>query len=631
MLQTIRDRASGWIAYAVVLLISIPFALWGVNHYLDGGGKQVAAEVGGTPISIQDFAQAYREEQLRLQQTFGGQMPPGLDAQAIKQMVLGQLVRDAVFQQAASGAGYRVTDEELLEQLRQYQAFQVDGKFSKARYLQLLQAQGMTPQQFEGRLRRALSIDQLQSGIQQTAFATSLQASEILRLRDQQRDLAYAVIPAAHFAAEIKIDGKAVKHYYDQHKSEYMTAGKVRLDYLRLRAADLRQQIKPDAARLRAYYHDHRAQFRRPESAKAREIVVNFPGSGQGEAAARLKAIASGLSKGEDFSALAKRYSQASSAQRGGDMGEVTRGELPSALANALFALHPGQVTPPIKVGEKVYRLKLEAMQPATEPSFDAIRAEVEAAYVKAETERRFNAEVQRLTTLTYENPGTLGPAAKGLGLKVMSTGWLTRKGGQGELGANAKVVDAAFSDAVLRNGANSQPLELGKHDVVVVRLEAHKPPEQKPMDAVRGEIRAVLVKQAAEAEAASAGKRLVAEVKSGKSLAEAVKSVGAKVQEAGWTGRQGGHGLPAAVTSAAFESPSPKGHAPSVGGVRLAGGDYGVFVVKGVKSPQPDAAEVKAAQAQLGNLFGQVELQTVYQALEQSDGVKVYPNNLNF
>ncbi|WP_455384582.1 SurA N-terminal domain-containing protein [Acidihalobacter prosperus] len=631
MLQTIRDRASGWIAYAVVLLISIPFALWGVNHYLSGNGKQVAAQVGATSISIQDFARAYREQQMRLEQTFGGKLPQGLDSQTIKQMVLRQLVRDAVFHEAAAAAGYQVTNKELLDQIVQYPVFRVNGKFSKTRYEQVLRAQGMAPAQFEGRLRRVLTIDQLQSGIQQTAFATPHQASQLLRLRDEQRNISFALIPVSRYSTSVKIEPKAVKAYYDQHKSDYMTQEKLKLAYLRLDLASLEKDVKVSDSDLRAYFQAHKTQFEQPERATAREIVVDLGADGQAKAAARLKAVAEGLKKGDSFASLARRYSQAASAKQGGALGEVSRADLPNQLASALFALKPGQMTPPIKVNQKVYRLKLEALHKAVTPTFDAVKDKVRSAYVQSVAQRQFNDEAQRLANLTYKNPGSLEPAAKALGLKVQSTGWLTRTGGGQGLGADVKVLKAAFSTEVLNNGSNSQPLEIGKHDVAVVRVLQHKVPEQKPLDEVRGAIREVLAKQAAEKQTEKAGQALVAELKSGKSLAGTMQGDKSAVHDLGWVGRQGAKGVPTAVVNAAFQVPAPSGGKHGAGGVLLPGGDYAVFEVKGIKRPEPDAKKVAVAQTQLANMFGQVELQVVYQALERADKVRVYPNNLNF
>lgn len=635
MLQTIRDRASGWIAYAVILLISIPFALWGVNHYLDGGGKEAVADVDGTPISIKVFARAYQEKQLQLQQMFGGKIPSGLDAQTVKQMVLGDLIRNAVFHRATAEAGYQTTNKEVVDQLIQYPAFQVDGKFSKDRYVQVLRAQGLTPARFEERLRLALNIEQFQQGVLQSSFMPTSEAKQILRLLNEKRDVVLSIIPYSQFVGSVNVAGKQVDAYYNKHKADYMTPEKVRLSYLRLTATDMNAAGNVSEADLHQYYLAHRAQFETPERAEISEIVVNLnnDSSSQVSPTTRLRAVAAGLKKGESFASLAEKYSQAPSAKEGGKMGNVTRASLPLELSNAVFSLKPGQVTPPLKVKDKVYRLKLDVLHQAQKPAFATVRNQIKTAYVKAQTEHLFDTQAQRLTTLTYQNPGTLEPAAKGLGLKVMKTDWLTQSGGSG-IGGNSKVLKAAFSDAVLHNGSNSQPIEIGKHDVVVIRVLEHKSPEQESLDAVRGRIREVLVKQAAKREAERIGKALIAMVKTGKaSLSEASKAEAAKVsvQALGWIGRNGSKDVPSSVMTAAFQLPPPAGKKAAVSGLQLSDGDYGVVSVRGIKSTPPETAAVKNAQAQLSKRIGQAELQVVYQALQQADKVKVYPSNMNF
>ena len=75
MLQTIHDKAKGWIAYAIVGIITVPFALFGINQYFEGGGKLAAAVVNGEEITVQAVQNALVE----MKQQFGGQLPPGMD------------------------------------------------------------------------------------------------------------------------------------------------------------------------------------------------------------------------------------------------------------------------------------------------------------------------------------------------------------------------------------------------------------------------------------------------------------------------------------------------------------------------------------------------------------------------
>ena len=50
MLGYIRESVQGWIAWAIVILLIIPFALWGINEYFGTGGPLVVATVNGEEV-----------------------------------------------------------------------------------------------------------------------------------------------------------------------------------------------------------------------------------------------------------------------------------------------------------------------------------------------------------------------------------------------------------------------------------------------------------------------------------------------------------------------------------------------------------------------------------------------------
>ena len=58
MLMTIRDKAQGWIAWAIVILISIPFALWGIQEYLGVGSEPLIAKVNDREITEREVETA---------------------------------------------------------------------------------------------------------------------------------------------------------------------------------------------------------------------------------------------------------------------------------------------------------------------------------------------------------------------------------------------------------------------------------------------------------------------------------------------------------------------------------------------------------------------------------------------
>ena len=61
MLQSIREKATGWIAYIIIIGISIPFAFWGIDQYFAGGTNTVAI-VDSEKISNERLTLIYRDK-----------------------------------------------------------------------------------------------------------------------------------------------------------------------------------------------------------------------------------------------------------------------------------------------------------------------------------------------------------------------------------------------------------------------------------------------------------------------------------------------------------------------------------------------------------------------------------------
>lgn len=100
---------------------------------------------------------------------------------------------------------------------------------------------------------------------------------------------------------------------------------------------------------VRRFYDDHPEQFASTEYRKASHILIKAPpdtGKTEKQAALkRMKEIEIKLKKGEDFSELAKRFSECPSGANGGDIGHFSRGEMVKEFEDAAFLLPPGAVS----------------------------------------------------------------------------------------------------------------------------------------------------------------------------------------------------------------------------------------------------------------------------------------------
>ena len=133
MLQDIRDRATGWIAWVIVGLLIIPFALWGVNEYFGGGSTINVAIVNDTPISKSEFLNRY-EREIRSRKM----RPEGVEVFQVKQAVLDRIIEEELLTQLASENGYRISNAMLVAKIRGTSYFQNNGQFDEKLYKNIL-------------------------------------------------------------------------------------------------------------------------------------------------------------------------------------------------------------------------------------------------------------------------------------------------------------------------------------------------------------------------------------------------------------------------------------------------------------------------------------------------------------
>lgn len=114
---------------------------------------------------------------------------------------------------------------------------------------------------------------------------------------------------------------------------------------------------EPSDIQVRDYYDQHQAEFQSPEELRVRQILV------RDEALAA--AIAASLKKGEKFEDLSARHSLAPNAKRGGDIGYISRGELPKMFEDVIFSLDPGEVSEAIRTDSTFHLFKVDERKPA--------------------------------------------------------------------------------------------------------------------------------------------------------------------------------------------------------------------------------------------------------------------------
>jgi peptidyl-prolyl cis-trans isomerase D len=637
MLQAIRDRATGWIAYGIVGLLVIPFAFWGIDQY-QGGGTIVVAEVEGGEITLPEFQSAFQEQQAQMQTLFGERFDPALlNEDRLKQDVLRQLVDRRLVDEVARSAGYRASDAQVASSVYAVPAFQTDGRFDPERYRNLVAREGMSVEGFEERVRADLTADQLRGGLVASYVPTKAEVDAVLRLQEQQRAIGYLRLPLSQYQEAVEASDEDVTAWYESNRERFVSDERVKLQYLALTVEALAEEVSLPGGAIEAAYEERKARFTREETREASHVLVRLDLEADdalvARARTRIETILDRVRGGElSFDeAMELAAVDGETELEAGELGEVSPGMLGPAFEDALFAIESeGTISDPVRSDFGFHLIRLDAINPERIKTFEEVAPELELALKKEEADNLFYERAEELANLAYEAPGSLEPAAEALGLEVQESDWLTRTGGEGLLG-DPKVVEAAFGGEVLADGVNSPVIEVSPTELMVIRLLEHEPSEPLSLEDVKQVATEGFKRERALQIIAERTETLLPQAEAGGDLAELASAEGAEWNSPVAMGRSGGSVDPTIVREA-FMLPRPPEGSAEFASVELAGGDRALVVVTAVTDGAPESANEETREEVLALLRrqgGSAEFDAVMRALRASADIRLFPDRL--
>ncbi len=635
MLQLLQQKMSGLLAKIVLGIIVVIFGgFFGIEQYFNPRSETFIAKVDGHPIAQDDFRDRYNNLRMQMQRAYGKAFDPqSFDTPETKRRVLDQMINEQLILSADEKLGVTVPPGQIRSEIESFPVFQVGGKFNLDQYRMWLDSQRKSPAEFEQTVRQNLQTRQLTDQLALGTVVTDAQVNDYLRLRDQTRDFHFVKIDRP--TTDAKISDDAIAAYYKAHPQQFMTPEEISLDYVELNEATMQAKADVDDATLKQEYADQKSHFVAPEQRLASHILIsvgkNANAAAQKAALAKAQSIEKQLKEGKTFEALAKADSDdLGSKAQGGDLGWLEKGITDPAFESALFGMKKGEISAPIKSEEGYHIIDLRDVHPEKVRSFDEVKGELAKKYLDEARDRKYSDISGKLTDAVYQDPTSLAPAAKDLGLTVQKTGLFSRNGGQG-IASNPAVVKAAFSNNVLVEGNTSDPITLGPNHIVVIRVDQHDKSMSEPLDKVSDAIRKILVEQQSAKQAHDRADALFARLKKGESLEKIAAELKLKPSQENGIGRKAAN-LDHTIVEAVFKLDRPKDGKTVAGEVALANDAYALIELDGVKDADPaklDSKSIEAARNELRQSYGQEAVREFIDSLRKSAKIEIAEDRL--
>jgi peptidyl-prolyl cis-trans isomerase D len=535
---------------------------------------------------------------------------------------------------------FSVSDAALRQAIASIPELQVNGQFSAERYNEVLKSIGASSKDFEQGRRAELALDRVLGPIAISARVPKPVLGSIEQALTAERTVRVHSYLASDYQKGIEISDAEVKAWYDQNKAKLELPEQVNAQYLLLNEAAAMQGLPAvSTEEMQKYYEQNKARYVQPARIMLSHILITVPvGATEAqrktafdEAQKVAKKVAADKSK---FAEIARTDSQdAGTAKDGGRLGWITKGSWPPALEKAVFALKKGEVSGVIDGPGGYHIFEADDVEPEKGESFEQAKSKVESEVRRQLGADRFADMATKLTSLVYDNQGSLQPAADALGLKIKAADGIARDRllSAAEVGdkaasssADASILDdarvrrALFSSQVLTDKQNSGVIEISPDTMVVVRVGKIVPAQVPPMEKVSALIRKQLVSERALAAAEKAGQAALADLqKTG--AAKVPDDFGAPLT----VSRINPQNLTKPLIDAALAAPVKS--LPAFEGVKGLHG-YTIVHVKQAQAGKTDDPMLATLPAELAKAWGQAEEHAVLQALRGQAKIKMLP-----
>jgi len=614
LMDKLREGAQGRIAKIIFLLIILSFALAGVGSYLNSPVDTSPAEVNGEPITAQALDTAYRNERSRLESQFGENFSQlASNPEYIKQMrkgVLDKLIDQLLLDQQAHGTHIRVGDEQVKATIRSMPEFQSEGKFDNERYLNLLNRAGYTPQSFSESIRQDLVRQNWVGGLISSEFALPGEVKTIDLLLQQTRDATLYTLPVDHFLKTMTVTDAELSAYYQAHQKQFMSPDQVKISYVLLDAKYLQAAVEITEQDVRDYYDQHLDQYRTAERRQVAHILIadKDPAAAQ----KRAETLLTELKAGADFAKLATANSSDKlSARKGGQLDWFEQGVMDPEFDKAAFALaKTGELSSVVKSQFGYHIIKLLGVQPETVKPFEQVKQVVEGKLREEKSHELFLDKQQQLADLSFENPDSLDLVAEKMELKVLSSDFFSAATNDAPF-SDPKVKQQAFSDSIREQNTNSEVINIGDNQAMVLHVLEFKHASARPMTEVKADVESAVKLGKAQQAVRQQAEALLAKLLKGEPVDELVTSLSGKQEVRTGLTRMSSD-LDASLIQALFRVAKPVAGKVSAELVPQVDGSQVILVLNKVgQSDKPSTME-----AMLQNQLAQGRSTVVYQAL---------------
>ncbi|UCD88870.1 MAG: SurA N-terminal domain-containing protein [Desulfobacterales bacterium] len=447
MLRLMREKATSWLIKVLLGAIVVVFIFWGIGSFRAQRVGRVAL-VNGEQITLDEYRNAYNNLIEQLRQQFRNSLTEEMIKMLrVREQTLNQLIDNKLLVQEARRLKFRVSDKELAAAITQIEAFKRDGVFDNRLYQNVLSQIRMTPEDFEDSQREAMLIDKLRMLVNGGIKVSEQEAKEWFGWTNASVSIDFTLFDPKTYKNINPLEDE-VNAYFEENKERYKTDAQVKVRYLHFAPAAYLSAVAITDEEIRYYYDDNQQEFKAPKTVEARHILIKVDGDADAETNEKTKKRALNILKmareGNDFSELAKQYSDGPSGDSGGYLGTFKKEDMVKPFADKAFSMNAGDISEPVRTQFGWHIIKVERVNKASTLTFDEAKEEIKKKMADEKAKNLAYEVAEKISEVSFEGDDLL-QAARDHKLNVKTTDFFTREGPAKGVLERAKFASEAF------------------------------------------------------------------------------------------------------------------------------------------------------------------------------------------
>jgi peptidyl-prolyl cis-trans isomerase D len=531
------NKAAKYLLAGMLGILCLGMVMYLIPGFMNDQGLtrgSMLAAIGGEQITADDV----NRETANLQQR---QRYPEALLPYVRKQAMDRLVQEAEIRYQGEQMGLRVSDEEVRDELHSgpySETFFPKGQWiGKDKYEQLLQNNGLTPETFERDVKLQLLARKVMGAVVAGIDVNPNDIEKTYKEQNLKVKFDYALIKMEDVQKQINPTEAELRSFFDTNKMRYQNSipEKRQVKYFVIGDQQAQNSVTITQADLEKYYKDHQEEFRLPDRVKVRHILISTPQKPDGskpdqksidDARKKAEDILKQIKAGGDFAELAKKNSgDPGSAQAGGEMGWIVKGQTVAEFEKAAFGQNKGQISDPVQSSFGFHIIQTEDKEVAHMQSLAEVKDKIEPLLKEQKVSSALNQMAS--TAETMARTQSMEKAAAKFNAQVVESNPISRTDALPGIGASPELMTAIFSTT-----SKAPPTAArGSQEYVVFEVEKTIPPSSPTFEQIKDRVTTDFKTERAGTLLEQKTKELADRAHTSHDLKKAAKELGATVK----------------------------------------------------------------------------------------------------